>query len=613
MKKRILLALTIAATMLFAACGNNGGAASVENGSYEGGYDETSVSSGTSVNYSDYYSAVNEAVVVPENDAIDEPEVTDEFTLTTKDGAFTVDGNVYTITAAGKYTASGALNGQILVNAGEEDEVELVLSGASIVYDKDSPIKVVSADKLELSANKNTANLVKDERATKTVDSDEQGEGAISAACDLKLKSTGTLVVVGGYNNGVHTKKDLTIQKLTLQVTAVNNALKGKDSVTILSGNISVYSTNGDGVKTEDTDVSSKGNQRGTIEVDGGTLYVDVCGDALQAAYNVVIKEADETVPTVITLKTGRNSSYAANYKSCDSWKGVKAENEIFIEGGTIYIAAYDDAVHANYGTALENGETGLGNITVSGGVLKIASGDDGIHADNTLTISGGANTVTNAQEGLEANHIVISGGYTKVYGSDDGVNASKKINETPSVLVAGGVLDVAVSNGDTDGIDSNGTFKQTGGVIISRGSPGNVAQGMSTALDVDGTVSITGGTFIAFNGTEKTPSTASEVLYAGTSNSSSSGWGGSKGGHGGPGGPGGQGGSTTSSYTFASGTYTLTSSDGEMDISFSNDYQYATFMVYSSELNTGATYTLSKGGTSVLSWTQSSAKVTIG
>ncbi len=52
-------------------------------------------------------------------------------------------------------------------------------------------------------------------------------------------------------------------------------------------------------------------------------------------------------------------------------------------------------------------------------------------------------------------------------------------------------------------GIDSNGSFKMTGGFVVTRGAPNN-ADRMSTGLDCDGTASISGGTLIAFNGLEK-------------------------------------------------------------------------------------------------------------
>ena len=226
------------------------------------------------------------------------------------------------------------------------------------------------------------------------------------------------------------------------------------------------------------------------------------------------------------------------------------------------------------------------------------------------MNIAGGYIAITGATEGLEANHIKISGGETHVYGTDDGVNASKKINQTPSIDISGGILDVSVSNGDTDGIDSNGNYTQTGGVVISRGSPGAQGSGMSTGLDCDGTATISGGTFVAFNGMEKTPTVTSSVLKAATQSNSSGGFPGGGGGPGGPGG-GGPGGRFATTYTFAAGNYTLTGTD--LNLSFTNNYTYGSFTIYSSALLTNNTYTLAANGSAVLSWTQSSSSVTIG
>ena len=175
------------------------------------------------------------------------------------------------------------------------------------------------------------------------------------------------------------------------------------------------------------------------------------------------------------------------------STKGIKADNEIIISAGTIFIKAYDDAIHANNDNALESGMTPLGNVTVTGGTLTAYSNDDGIHADYILDISGGTITVTNAYEGIEANQIKVSGGKTYVTAKDDGVNACKGRGAT-SITVTGGYLDVTVSpSGDTDGIDSNGTYTQSGGIVITRGPNSE----MAAALDADGTIKITGGTLI--------------------------------------------------------------------------------------------------------------------
>ena len=596
MKKRLLIPLSALALLTMVGCSIN------LNNTTNTGTNTTD----TSEYGSDY--DYNDEITVEEPETIEEVETNTEFEIVTEDGEYTKSGSFYKITKAGTYTLTGKLEGQILVEAGDDDEVVLELNGVTITYDSDSPIKAVSGSKLEVSAKKDTDNVVKDNRANKKTDDENQGEGAISADIDLKLKGSGTLVVTGNYNNGVHTTKDLTIQKLTLKATGYNNAIKGKDSVTINSGTVQAYAVTGNGIKTEDSDLSSKGKQRGTIAINGGTVYVDSLHDAIDASYNIEIDETDSEVSTNISIKTGTNSSnYSKNTFKADSEKGLKAQNNIVINKGTIVVAASDDAIHANYGDTLENGSKGQGNITINDGLIQVASGDDGLHADNTLTVNGGKIVVTGATEGYEGNYINITGGYSYIYGTDDGVNVSKKSFNSCAFTMSGGYLDVAVRSGDTDGIDSNGNFTLSGGVIVTRGSPGTTGSGMSTGLDVDGTVSMTGGTLIAFNGLEKSPSTSSTVRYAGTSGANSS-----TGFPGGPGGGGpGRGGSgTTSSASLAAGNYVLSGTG--LEVSFTNDYVYGSFQVYSSSLASGGTYTLTRGGTTVYTWTQSSTSVTI-
>ena len=608
MKKRSFIPLSVLALMMMVGCSISGNSSTSNTSTTsDSSTSESSTSTSTSENYGSDYD-YNSSISVEEPEDIEVDETSDEFEIETSDGTFTKNGSVYTITAAGTYTLTGKLTGQVLIEAGDDDEVVLELNGVSITYGSDSPIKAVSGGKLEISAKKDTDNVITDSRSKKTTEVASQGEGAISADIDLKLKGTGTLVVTGNYNNGVHTSKDLTIQKLTLKATGYNNGIKGKDSVTINSGTVQAYALTGNGIKTDDSDVSSKNKQRGTIAINGGTVYVDSLHDGIDASYNIEIDEVDSEVPTNISVKTGL---YSVNYNKstfkADSEKGLKAANNIVVNNGTVVISASDDAVHANYGDSLENGSKGQGNITVNAGQIKVASGDDGLHADNTLTVNGGKVVVTGATEGYEANYININGGYSYIYGTDDGVNVSKKSFNSCAFTMSGGYLDVAVKSGDTDGIDSNGNFTLSGGVIVTRGSPGSQS-GMSTGLDVDGTVSMTGGTLIAFNGLEKSPTASSTIHYAGTSGASSTG---GMGGMGGPGGgrPGQQTGGS-SSASLAAGNYTLSGSG--LEVSFTNDYTYSSFLVYSANLATGSTYTLTRGTTTVYSWTQSSSSVTI-
>ena len=442
------------------------------------------------------------------------------FSISSASGTYSKSGSVYTITSGGTFTLSGVLNGQIVVNAGDSADVILELNGVTVTYGSDSPIKIVSADSVDISAKSGSTNTINDTRSAKSTDDTSQGEGAIYAKSDLKFKGSGTLVVNAGYNNGIHTTKDLTIQKLTLTVTARNNAIKGNNSITVTSGTVTAISTHGDGMKTENTDANKKGVTKGDITISGGTVTVYAAGDGIQAAHDFWLTSGTDGVAADVTVYTGSYSSYTASDASTTSYKGVKVGNELNITDGNITIHSYDDGLHADYGTSLDDGTMGQGTVNISGGTVTMTVyspenktaggrggwggsggwggqqtviGADGIHADYILNISGGTVYIDSAYEGLEANVINISGGATYVAANDDGVNACKG-KATAQVNITGGYLDVTVSpNGDTDGIDSNGTYKQTGGIVVTRG-PNNQ---MAAAIDADSSVYISGGTLI--------------------------------------------------------------------------------------------------------------------
>ena len=146
-------------------------------------------------------------------DALADPEdgtraATGAFTLTFEGGEIQPEGSVYTITAAGEYTLSGALeDGQILVDAGDEAEVKLILKDAAVSCSFGAPIYVKSAAEVSVKAEEGTYNTVSDLR-TGSAEGVED-DGAVYAACDLKLTGKGTLIVTAAFDNGVKSKDDL--------------------------------------------------------------------------------------------------------------------------------------------------------------------------------------------------------------------------------------------------------------------------------------------------------------------------------------------------------------------------------------------------------------------
>lgn len=258
------------------------------------------------------------------------------------------------------------------------------------------------------------------------------------------------------------------------------------------------------------------------------------------------------------------------------STKGIKAESEINISGFTINISSTDDGIHANSDSGvLETGEDGKGTIVINGGSITISSGDDGIHADKQLDVNDGYINVVTSYEGLEAITINLNGGKIYVYATDDGINACTGDGKTsPIVNVTGGYIDVTTASGDTDGIDSNGNYVQTGGFVLvkSGSSSGNV----SGSIDVDGTVTITGGTCVALGGVCETPVNSVNAYVL-------------------------------SSVSFSSGRYSLKDASGNEVISFTVDGSFSNGWICSDTLTTGTSYTLYRGSDSIADWTQES------
>ena len=175
------------------------------------------------------------------------------------------------------------------------------------------------------------------------------------------------------------------------------------------------------------------------------------------------------------------------------SAKGIKAANEIVINNGTVNIKSYDDAIHANNDTSLENGASPLGNVTINGGNITAYSNDDGLHADGILSIKAGTVSVTNAYEGLEGTTVDISDGYVSVNSKDDGINATT--TSGTAIAISGGTVYIYCTG---DGIDSNSRTADVG-IVFSGGKTVVISNsGMNSAIDTENGYTYTAGSVIA-------------------------------------------------------------------------------------------------------------------
>ena len=175
-------------------------------------------------------------------------------------------------------------------------------------------------------------------------------------------------------------------------------------------------------------------------------------------------------------------------YNIKSSAVGIRANDSIRIADGTINILAGTDGLHAE-----NSSDDSKGYVFIAKGTIKIEATDDCIHGGSVVQIDDG-NITLNGAEGIEGTYVQINGGTLKINGTGDGINAGSKSESYPvTIEITGGEINIVMASGDTDGIDSNGDLKVSGGTINVTGS---------STFDYDGNATFTGGTII-INGTK--------------------------------------------------------------------------------------------------------------
>lgn len=424
--------------------------------------------------------------------------------------------NVVKITEAGVYIISGsAKNKQILVEASDEDKVQLVFNKVSMENTDAPPVQVNSADKVYVTLMENTNNSLTFSGAGKEEVNDDGSTGTIEDAaiyskCDVVLNGLGNLSIISSSSYGIFTSDDLVIYNPTITIDSKDDAIRAKDSFALGKGKLTIVSQ-ADGIHTSTTDQDNKG----WASIDGGELSIEAAGDGLDVATilqqqggKVSVKtgegvDKDEKVASLTTNQDsvgfrGRQMEQNESNSSTTeiSQKGYKAGQEVYLIDGKVSINSSEDALHSN------------GNIEILGGEQTLSAADDGIHADKGVTFDKKADVkIEISNEGVEGETINVVDGTITLTALDDGFNASgddttasnsnnafgkrpDEVNDNNVITISGGKVHIIAAG---DGIDSNGHIKMTGGIVFVDGP----ANGGNGSMDYTGEASITGGTLL--------------------------------------------------------------------------------------------------------------------
>ena len=320
----------------------------------------------------------------------------------------------------------------------------------------------------------------------------EDRKGCFFSEGNLIFSGTGVLEVEGNYKHGIVTDGYFyTRPGVTLAVTgAAKNAIHVK----------------GD----EDDGIG--------VYMAGGLVYANVSSTAGKG----IKTDLDaEIAGGKLLLNTSGNATYDSDEKDTSSSAGIKTDGSVIISGGTHILKSTGTGgkgINADGEIRISGGET---TVTTTGGKFyyssDLTSSPKGVKADGDITISGGklnisVTGVSDGSEGLESKStLAISDGEVYVYAYDDAINAASAIN------ISGGKVYAYASN--NDGIDSNGSLVISGGLVIGVGT---CAPESGIGCVISNRFRIDGGTVIGMGGTlQSSPSSSSKqrsVVYNGVS-----------------------------------------------------------------------------------------------
>lgn len=315
-------------------------------------------------------------------------------------------------------------------------------------------------------------------------------------------------------------------------------------------------------------------NGSGTLNVNAGYRNGIKSMDDLKVVsgtFNITSNEDGIIGKDLLGIKDGKFTIKSGSDGMKSTYDTDTSKGNIVITGGEFDITASNDGIHCNE------------DILISGGNLTISSGDDGVHADANLQVDGGTIDIKKCCEGLEGVHITLNDGDISIVASDDGINAAdgslssgmgmggfgggQASSSDSSVLLTinGGNIFV---NAGGDGLDSNGNIVMNGGNVTVLGPTSDG----DTALDFDGAFTINGGVLMAFgsSGMLETPTSAQNGCCI----------------------------VTTLGTVSANSAFSLMDSSGNVIMSYTPTKNYASAIVYSSDIKNGSTYTVTAGST---------------
>lgn len=386
----------------------------------------------------------------------------------------TADKTTLTITKAGTYVLSGELSdGEVVVDAGDEDKIQVVLNDVEVNNEDGPAFLVQNADKVFLTLAENSMNILSDAGEEYALEADDNCDAVVFSHDDLTINGEGSLTVLGQYKHGIVSKDDLVLFGATIDVSAKEDAIQGNDCVKAMGVTMEL-SAGDDAIKSDQF-----------IYFRNGSVNVTSCYEGYEAV-KVIIDDGEHYIMAeddAINASLPSDSTEATSKTDSDNKAVISVERAE---------KDFEDEFSQQKGRMARDPNEAPGDIDPTQKHDKMMPRLDA--NDNADTMDGLPENVPEPdEEGTDPHMKGIRGDKFddgEFVGGGFGKDDMAQTSDACLILINGG--DITVS-GRNDGLDSNGSIEINGGNIIVCG-PNN---GMDGAIDFDLSATINGGTVL--------------------------------------------------------------------------------------------------------------------
>lgn len=209
------------------------------------------------------------------------------------------------LSGSGDIWLSGSLEGQVVIDAEEDELVHLYLAGVEVISPNGPALWIREAAKVIVTLVSDTENVLAD---SPDYTDYEETPACLYSICDLTVNGGGALQVFGYHEDGIRSRDRLKLLDGTVSVQAKGDGVRGNDGIYMQSAFVEIESEK-NGLRT----VNQGAEDRGVIEVNGGTLSVVAGQNGIRAASDLYLYDVLCSVNAVEEKMRTEGTAYIAD------------------------------------------------------------------------------------------------------------------------------------------------------------------------------------------------------------------------------------------------------------------------------------------------------------